>query len=147
MLQHTKNKDQIQKSLDSLILEYHGNKNHFLTPVFGYKFHDGKYYISPVKHNKYAPRRIDTTFYAQLDKFQSAFISEIYDTVKCAFWYEIDTTGVVKNVEVYHHINPKIDSAVVKFFKSFKYTPAHNGKEKLMYRNDDFIYFLGTKED
>lgn len=148
MLANTPNTNGITKDLDSLFIgkqeraKYEYPKSKYIS-----EYHDGKFYVGLDANNKdFAPKRVDTTYYDKLNKFQAQFTTEITDTIKCEFWYEIDTLGHVNNIEIYHHATPLIDSAVIEFYSSFKYIPANAGVIKLDFRDNDNIYFLGTKK-
>lgn len=146
MLKHTTNKEGIIRDLDSLTTKKN-NKSKYDYPKLKYirEYHDEKFYVGLYANNKdFAPKRIDTSYFDKLEKFQAKFNHKLSDTIKCEFWYEIDTLGNISSIEIYHHSTPIIDSAVVDFYSSFTYTPANDGFKKLEYRSNDFIYFLGT---
>lgn len=149
MLKHTINKEEIIKDLDSLTTEQ-CNKSKYEYPKSKYirEYHDGKFYVGLDANNRdFVPKRIDTSYYNKLEKFQSKFNPKLSDSLKCEFWYEIDTLGIVRNIEIYHHSTPLIDSAVVNFYSSFTYMPANDGINKLECRSNDFIYFLGRVKE
>jgi len=146
MLDYTTNKEGIIRNLDSLTAGKNKNQNYDY-PMSRYikEYHDGKFYVGLDAHNQdFAPKRNDPSYFEKLDKFQERFNHKLTDTIKCEFWYEIDIFGNVSNIEIYHHSTPTIDSAVAEFYASFIYTPANDGINKLEYRSNDFIYFLGT---
>ncbi len=146
MLSHTPNKIEIINDLDSLTMRIHKrSKYEFPKSKYIREYHDGKFYVGANAKNKnFAPKRIDKSYYDKLDEFKTKFTSELTDTIKCEFWYEIDTFGLVQNIEIYHHANPIIDAAVIDFYSSFNYIPANDGINKLEFRGEDVIYFLGT---
>jgi len=148
MLEHTKNKEGIIRDLDTLTTrKNHNSKYEYPKSKYLREYHDGKFYVGLDDNNRdFAPKRIDTSYYEKLEKFQAKFNPKLTDTIKCEFWYEIDTLGNISNIEIYHHSTPTIDSAVVDFYSSFIYTPANDGIKKLEYRSNNFIYFLGTME-
>jgi len=110
------------------------------------KFHDGFYSVGVDANNKmFTPIRIDTNYHPKLEEFKTQFEESLSDTLKCEFWYEIDTLGNVKNIEIVVHATEKIDKAVKEFYSSFRFIPANDGSHKLNFRNNDFIYFLGKQ--
>ena len=148
MLENTSHKTKIISDLDSLNTKKETTEYNYPKLRLIQKYHDGKYFVGLDANNKnYAPLRIDSTYYDKLDELIIQYNSKLTDTIRCEFWYEIDTLGNVYNIEVYHHATLKIDSAVIEFYKSFKYIPANDGIKKLEFRSNDFIYFLGSKKN
>lgn len=147
MLAHTPNIENIIRDLDSLTNMGKKSSHKYPKSIYISEYHDGKFFVGlDANHKEFAPKRIDTTYFNKLEEFRNRFNAKLSDTMKCEFWYEIDTFGKVQNIEIYHHSNPMIDSEVIDFYKSFIYLPANDGKKKLEYRSTDFIYFLGTKK-
>jgi len=147
MMEYTPKKENIIRDLDSLTTSNKQSSYEYPKSIYIREYHDGKFFVGlDANHQEFAPKIIDTTYYNKLEQFQNRFNSKLSDTIKCEFWYEIDTFGQVQNIEIYHHSNPMIDSEVIDFYKSFIYLPANDGKNKLEYRSSDFIYFLGTKK-
>jgi hypothetical protein len=145
MLEHTPNYKDIIMDLDSLTALRNNNGFEYPKSKYIRQYHDGKFYIGFNANNmEFAPKRIDTTYNDKLKEFQEKYNSELTDTIRCEFWYVIDTTGTVSDIEIYHHSTPLIDLAVIEFYSSFMFEPANDGETKIEFRDNDFIYFLGT---
>ena len=146
MLEHTSVND-IIRDLDSLTQLIQNSEYEYPKSKFIYKYHDGTYFVGLDANNKsFAPTRIDTDYYTRLEEFKAQFERSLSDTLKCEFWYEIDTLGNVKNIEIVEHATETIDEAVKEFYSSFRFIPANDGTQKLNYRNNDVIYFLGKRK-
>lgn len=137
---------EITRDLDSLTQLDRNSDYEYPKSKYIRKFHDEFYSVGVDANNKsFAPTRIDTNYHRRLEEFKVQFEESLSDTLKCEFWYEIDTLGNVKNVEIVEHATEKIDKAVKEFYSSFRFIPANDGSQKLNFRNNDFIYFLGKQ--
>ena len=139
--------DAIIRDLDSLAqLNQHSGYECPLSKYI-YAYHDDTYFVGLDARNKsLAPTRLDTNYYAKLEKFKAQFEEHLSDTLECEFWYEIDTCGIVTNIEIVHHATNAIDEAATDFYASFEYVPANDSRKKLKYRNIDSMYFLGRQK-
>ena len=101
MLEHTKDLNAILHDLDSLINDKNDIEYDYPKSIYISKYHDDKYFVGLDSNNRdFAPKRIDSTYYEKLEDFKARYNSKLSDTIKCEFWYEIDTFGIVNNIEI-----------------------------------------------
>lgn len=146
MLRHTP-VSKIIRDLDSLTATKNNSGYDHPKSKFIRRYHDGIFSVElDSNNNGFVPIRIDTGYITKLAEFKNKFEEHLSDTIRCEFWYEIDTLGKVNNIEIVHHATEIIDEAVIAFYASFSYMPANDGVKKLNYRNNDVVYFLGKRQ-